>query len=438
MEKVLRFIEKLVPKKIYRFFQPFYHYGMALLGAIIYGFPARKLFIIGLTGTKGKTSTSEMINNILEQSGKKTALSNGIRFKIGDKSRLNKFKMSMPGRFFMQKFLSDAVKAGCTHAVVEMTSEGSRCFRHKFIWLDAFLFTNLAPEHIESHGSYQNYLNAKLYLAENLVWPKNFKKTSTETLLVVNNDDAEASAFLQKTADKKVTYSLADASPIDYSHGIKMRFNDMTLYSSLPGEFNAYNILAAATLAREIGISNEIIKEAVENLKEIPGRAQKISVDGMMAQSGDKKLSQNFDVVVDYAHTKESLEAIYKAFPNKKRICVLGNTGGGRDKWKRPDMAKIAEQYCQEIILTDEDSYDEDPAQIINDMKSAITKKDVQIIMDRRTAINTAIGLADENSVVLITGKGTDPYIMGANGLKNPWSDAEVAKEELLKVLKKA
>ena len=423
MEKVLRKIEKLIPKKVYRFFQPVYHYGMTLAGAIIYGFPAKKLYIVGITGTKGKTSTSEIVNAILEHAGKKTALSNGIRFKIGDKSRLNKFKMSMPGRFFMQKFLHDAVKSGCTHAVVEMTSEGSKMFRHKFIWLDAFIFTNLAPEHIESHGSFAKYLNAKLSLVDNLNKKKN-------TLLIVNGDEAEAEKFLEKNADKKVSYSMSNSKPLDLTNGIKMRFDKTTLYSPLLGEFNAYNILAAATFAKEIGISDETIKEAIENLKQIPGRAQKIEA------------GQNFEVYVDYAHTKESLEALYKSFPNKKKVCVLGNTGGGRDKWKRPEMAKIADQYCDEIILTDEDPYDEDPNQIVCEMKAAITQKPVTVIMDRRTAINKAISKASSEkdastTVVLITGKGTDPYIMGPKGTKTPWLDSEVATEEIKKILTK-
>jgi len=423
MEKVLRKIEKFIPKKVYRFFQPVYHYGMTLLGAALYGFPAKKIYIVGITGTKGKTSTSEIVNAILEQAGKKTALSNGIRFKIGDRSRLNKFKMSMPGRFFMQNFLHDAVKAGCTHAIVEMTSEGSKMFRHKFIWLDAFIFTNLAPEHIESHGSFAKYLKAKVKLADNLSKKKN-------TLLIVNEDDAEAQNFLEKNADQKISYSISNAKPLDLTNGIKMRFDKTTLYSPLPGEFNAYNILAAATFAKAIGISDETIKEAIENLKQIPGRAQKIEA------------GQNFEVYVDYAHTKESLEALYKAFPNQKKVCVLGNTGGGRDKWKRPEMAKIAEQYCDEIILTDEDPYDEDPNQIIKEMKSAITQKPVTVIMDRRSAINAALVKAnsinkESESVVLITGKGTDPYIMGPNGTKTPWLDSEVAAEEIKKILEK-
>jgi UDP-N-acetylmuramoyl-L-alanyl-D-glutamate--2,6-diaminopimelate ligase len=419
MEKILRIIEKFIPKRIYKFFQPTYHFCLTLTGAIIYRFPARHLYITGVTGTKGKSTTTEILNSIFETAGYKTALSNTIRFKIGDDSKSNKYKMSMPGRFFMQKFLRQAVDAGCTHAIIEITSEGSKQFRHNFIFLDSFIFTNLSPEHIESHGSYENYRQAKLNIAKLLAWPKK------NTVMAVNIDDKESEHFLKEKADTKITYSLADAKPIDLSRGIQMRFHKSTIYSPLEGEFNVYNILGAMTLASAIGLDDEIIKKGVEKVNEVAGRVQKVN------------LGQDFDVIIDYAHTIESLEELYKAFPNKKKICVLGNTGGGRDKWKRPGMAKIAEQYCEEIILTNEDPYDEDPLQIIEEMEKALTKKTAHIILNRRKAINTALRRAKSGYVVLISGKGTDPYIMEADGKKTPWSDYEVAKEELMNVLKK-
>lgn len=143
-------------------------------------------------------------------------------------------------------------------------------------------------------------------------------------------------------------------------------------------------------------------------------------------------------MIVDYAHTPDSLKAIYEATNYaKKKICILGNTGGGRDTWKRPEMAKIAESYCDHIILTNEDPYDEDPVAIVRDMHVAITKKPVEIIMDRREAIAKAISLAHESDAVVITGKGTDPYIMGPHGTKQEWSDAKVVREEIEKLLKK-
>lgn len=397
--------------------QPIYHFTLAYLGALFYGFPSKKLKIVAVTGTKGKTSVTEILNTILETAGYKTALQNGIRFKINKDSKRNLYKMSLPGRFFIQKFLRNALNAKCDWVILEITSEAARFYRNKYIDLDALIFTNLTPEHIESHGSYEAYREAKLSIANTL------KRKSDRSLLIVNKDDKESKHFLKKEAHKHIEYSISDGAPYELKEeGVVFRLDKTTIYSKLPGEFNLQNMIAAATFAKEIGISEDIIKEAIESIDKIPGRAEKIEND------------KNIDVYVDYAHTAESLEAIYSTFPNKKLICLLGNTGGGRDTWKRPEMAKVADKYCDHIVLANEDPYDEDPEQIVAPMKEAIKNTPVEIIMDRREAINHVLTQADENSVVLITGKGTDPYIMEANNKKTPWSDAEVVREELRKI----
>ena len=144
MEKILRTLEKIIPRKLYRFLQPSYHLFLALLGTTLYRKPSRKIYVIGITGTKGKSSTTEFVNGVLEASGKKTAILSTIRFKIGDTSRPNTFKMTMPGRLFTQKFLRRAVDAQCDYAIIEMTSEGARFFRHVGVDLDALIFTNLS------------------------------------------------------------------------------------------------------------------------------------------------------------------------------------------------------------------------------------------------------------------------------------------------------
>jgi UDP-N-acetylmuramoyl-L-alanyl-D-glutamate--2,6-diaminopimelate ligase len=426
MEKILRLIEKIIPKKIYRAAQPIYHWLMAFLGAVIYRFPANELYVIGITGTKGKSSVTQMVTAILDEAGHKTVSTGTIQFKIGDEVQPNKFKMSMPGRFFLQKLLRKAVKAGCTHAVIEMTSEGSKFYRNKFIPEDAFIFTNLSPEHIEAHGSFEKYKQAKLNIALNRkTKDKQFNENlnpEKKTIGVINIDDEEHQEFYDVDFDKKIGYSISDAKPLDLSNGIKMRFGKSTIYSNLEGEFNAYNILAAASCCEAMGISHDHIRRGIENLLEIPGRVQKI------------KTNKGFEIIVDYAHTADSLEALYKAFPEKRKVCVLGNTGGGRDKWKRPVMAKVAEKYCDEIVLTNEDPYDEDPMEIIEQMETAIENKKPTVILSRREAIHTALTKAGPKSVVLITGKGTDPYIMEAGGKKTPWSDYKVAQEELSKL----
>lgn len=418
MDKILRTIEKLIPRKLYKLGQPFYHYALAFLSAVYYGFPSKKLKIVGITGTKGKTSTTELVASILRSAGYKVALANGIHFVVGEKEKINLFKMSMPGRGFMQKFLSNALKEKCDWVVLELTSEGSTQFRHKFIELDAFIFTNLQPEHIESHGSFERYKQAKIKLGEEL-------NKKPHSILIVNEDDKSSKDFLSKiSASKKISYSLESYRPFKSDGSIELRLRSSTIYSKLIGEFNASNIIAAMTFADSIGINEKMIKAGIENVEVIPGRAERIIS------------AQNFEVYVDYAHTPDSLIALYSSFPNKNKVCILGNTGGGRDTWKRPAMAEIAEKYCDSIILTNEDPYDEDPRKIVDEMKEAIVEKDVEVIMDRRMAINKALKIASqkENSVVLITGKGTDPFIMGANGTKEPWSDAEVVREEFSKL----
>ena len=423
MEKILRLIEKLVPRKLYIFGQPIYHYSISLLGALIYRFPSKKLHVVGVTGTKGKSSTVEFVNAILEEAGHKTATSNTIRFKIGNETKPNLYKMSMPGRFFMQKFLRDAVNAGCTHAVIEITSEGAKQFRNKFIDLDALIFTNIAPEHIESHGSFENYIKAKVSIATELE-----KSSKSRKVVVANTDDKEAYRFLEKDVNERYTYSLADAEPYTTDEkGISFNYKGTKITSPLKGVFNIYNMLAAATYADVFGVEKEIIAQALGKINELQGRVQHI------------KVGQNFDVVVDYAHTADSLKALYEAFPNQKKVCVLGSTGGGRDKWKRPEMGKMADTYCDYIILANEDPYDEDPLDIIEGVQSGIKNKTCEVIIDRREAIEKAVRIAhewdskNEKVAVLISGKGTDPYIMGPSGTKQEWSDAKVAEIALFK-----
>ncbi len=421
LEKLLRTIEALVPKRIYRFFQPAYHFLLALLGALRFGFPSRNIIVIFVTGTKGKTSTTEILNSILEASGATTAVLGTLRFKIAAKNTRNLRKMTIPGRFFVQKFLRDAVDAGCTHAIIEMTSEGAKQFRHYFIAADALIFTNLAPEHIESHGSYEAYRDAKLSIARALG-----KYGKGKRLMVANTDDKEGTLFLETLGVTPIPYSRKDGEPMTITERhITLTFRGKVLTSELGGLFNAYNILGAATCAEALGIPLEAITRGVAENKIIAGRMEYIEE------------GQSFPVVVDYAHTPDSLEAIYQTFAGHDNICVLGNTGGGRDKWKRPVMGALAEKYCNAIILTNEDPYDEDPEQICKEIQSGMNTANPEIILDRSKAIARALSIAraTANAAVLITGKGTDPFIMGPNGSKQKWDDRDVAREELKKVI---
>lgn len=422
METLLRTLKKILPRQFFIVLQPYYHYVLAYFAALRYGNPSRHLFLIGVTGTKGKSSTTELIARILEADGKKVASLSTIQFKIGDTVERNLFKMTMPGRFFVQHFLARAVAAGCTHAVVEMTSEGARQFRHRFLAIDALVFTNLSPEHIESHGSFENYKNAKLSIARRVVdGPKRPR------YIVANADDEHGKDFLALPVEHALPYSLKDLSLHTlHKDGSSLVLDGTTLRTPLVGLFNVYNTLAAITMCRALGVSLQTIDRALHDTPPIAGRVEKFP-----ATLAD---GRRVTAVVDYAHTTDSLEKLYQAFKDSPKVCVLGNTGGGRDTWKRPEMGAIADRYCDHIFLTNEDPYDEDPRKIVNDMEKGIANKHkLDIVMDRRAAIAAAIAKCPDGGHVLVSGKGTDPYIMGPNGTKEVWSDAAVVQEELAK-----
>ncbi|HVV38764.1 MAG TPA: UDP-N-acetylmuramyl-tripeptide synthetase [Candidatus Paceibacterota bacterium] len=411
MKKLLR---KLLPAPLL----DAYHHTLAVGGSLVYRFPSKKLFVIAVTGTKGKSSTVELIRSILVEAGYNTAAASTIRFSIGKESEPNLFKMTMPGRFFLQHFLRRAVDAGASHAVIEMTSEGARQFRHKGIELNALVFTNLQPEHIESHGSFEKYAEAKLSLAKHLE-----DSPKRPRYIVANADDAYGKKFLDINVEVKKTFSLKDAEPYSVDDAsVRFVWKRELLGAPLPGLFNLRNILAAVTLADAMEVPMPVIKRALAHHAPISGRAERVVA------------GQPYVVVVDYAHTPDSLKALYETYRDRRIIAVLGSTGGGRDAWKRIEMGRIADEYAHVAILTNEDPYDEDPQNIVDELAKGFTKKRPFVILDRRKAIREALREAKPTDAVLITGKGTDPYIMGPHGTKEVWSDKKVAEEELSKL----
>lgn len=392
-----------------------YHLSVALAGAAYYRYPSRHIKVIGVTGTKGKTSTTEMISAIFEAAGEKTALINSIRTKIDHKRERNAAGRSMPGRARLQKFLRDAVDAGCTYAIIEMTSEGARQHRHRGIDMDGFVFLNLAPEHIESHGSYEAYSDAKFELG--LALAASPKKVRT---IVANADDKESARYLALPVENRIAFSLTKHRPWEASPDSGFfTYEGRKIVIKQPGEFSLKNALAAAEVAYAFGVELDHIEKGLGHITRIPGRAEKIDE------------GQPFAVIVDYAHTPDSLQALCEAYPGRK-ICILGSAGGGRDTWKRPVMARTAEQHSEVVILTMDDPYDDDPMQIAQEMAAGMQKQP-EIIIDRRLAIRRAFELASKGDTVLITGKGIDP-IYGKGGIKIPWSDASVAREELKRI----
>lgn len=370
--------------------------------------------MIGVTGTKGKSTVVEMTARILEKSGYKTASISSIKFKIGEKEWPNTLKMTMPGRFKLQKVLRQAVKEDCKCAVLEITSEGIKQHRHRFIDFDGAVFTNLTPEHIEVHKGFENYKKAKGKLFQLVEKSKKKNKFS-----VINIDDSNADYFLNFNTGRKYTYAINNKNA-------EITPEKISLEISLPAEFNIYNSLAAVCVGLSQGIDLDKILNILKEIKGIPGRMELV-------------IEKPFKVFVDYAHTSDSLEKVYKTL-GKGLICVFGSCGGGRDKWKRPEMGKIAAKYCDKIILTNEDPYNENPSQILSEIKSGIpdTKYKIQDtiyeILDRREAINKALSLAKKDDIVIITGKGCEPWMCVAHGKKIPWDDRKIVKEEFEKI----
>ena len=468
LDKVLRNMKKLIPRSVFDFFAPVYHVALAYAGALVYGFPsglpwrlappffkrAGSMKVIGVTGTKGKSTTVYLISKILEAAELATsdvrwtsdvnrrggvAAIGSLGFKIKDKEWPNTLKMTMPGRFKLQKFLREAKKVGCKYVVLEVTSEGIKQKRHLGVKFDCAVFTNLHKEHIESHGSFENYYRAKQEL---------FKRT--KNIHVINADDPNTKLFGNFSAKRKIFYGLNGGDMRASNLRTDVNGSSFEVYGTnfsinLAGQFNVLNCLAALSVGAMYGIDLPKMKPVLESVKFIPGRMEFIQ-------------REPFRVVVDYAHTPESLIQVYQTLkseiqnpksetnskfkiqnPKPRLICVLGAAGGGRDKWKRPEFGRIASEYCDEIILTDEDPFDENPDEILNQIESRFSSETrdkrqetgFKRILDRREAIRTALTSAREGDTVIITGKGSETSMAVAGGRKLPWSDKDVVREFL-------
>lgn len=398
--------------------KPIYHFLLAYLGAFFYGVPSRKLTIIGVTGTNGKTTVVHLVHHILNSSGVKTGSVSSLQFCIGSKCEKNLLKMTMPGRFALQRFLRRCVSAGMTHAVIEVTSQGVLQHRHRGTKFDYAVLTHVTPEHIEAHGGFEKYRASKLKFFEYAA--KRGKKVA-----VVNADDPSAELFLAYPFSKKIKYSSLDPA----------RDRGAAYFNPLLGEFNKANVMAAVKVAEEEGLNRDQIERALKTFPGVPGRLEFVQ-------------REPFAIVVDYAHTPDALKKVYyflralntkPQFPNSRLLCVLGAAGGGRDKWKRPEFGKIAAEFCDGVVLTNEDPYDENPEEIISDIEVGIrsiqdtkykilnTKK----LIDRREAIREALKSAKAGDTVIITGKGAEPWIMGPDETKIAWDDREIVLETL-------
>lgn len=451
MDKIFALIKKIIPKSLFKILSPYYHKTLSYMARFLYRNPSNKMIIVGVTGTNGKSTTVHLAAKILEARGDKTGEASTVFFKVGNRGWLNDKKMTMLGRFSLQKLLKDMTDNGCKYAVIETSSEGIRQFRHLGINYDIVVFTNLTPEHIESHGGFENYKKAKLELFRHLEKSKHKKidGKKIEKIIVANLDDKYSNVFLNFKVDKKIGFTLfGEDSDIKADEIIKGENKEVSGEGSsfdvkgvriklkLLGEFNIYNALAGIAVGQGLNFNIREIKKELEKIEEMEGRMELI------------KAGQNFNIVVDYAPEPESLRQAYSAIlkirkSNGKIIHVLGSCGGGRDVARRPILGKLAGEKADYVIVTNEDPYDDDPMQIINDVASGAIKtgkemdKNLFKILDRRKAIRKALTLARDNDLILITGKGSEQAMCVARGEKIPWDDRRVVREELSKIIGK-
>ncbi len=443
----MQFFKNLIPSIILKFIRPYYHGLMALVASIYYGNPSSKLIVIGVTGTAGKSTTVQMLAWILNHTNihphpkplpegeggkRKTGFITTVSFCDGKKEFINKHGLSMPGGWLLQKQLKTMLEHGCKYAIVECTSEGLAQNRHLGIKFDAAVLTNLSPAHIEAHGGFENYRKAKGKLFESL-------SAKGLGLSIVNGDDDNAEWFLQFEAKKKNKGGFMQHNNNNNNnrnaHKISKGFEleGINFEVKLPGTFNLYNALLAVVTAHELGVDYQQAANALSSFIKIRGRMEEV------------KNNRGFRIFVDYGCEPVSIKAALLAansMPHQRLIHVFGSTGGHRDVVKRFLFGQISARLADVIIITNDDVYDSDPERIADDIVEGIRQveseklkvKSVLRHLDRRFAIAEALKMAEKNDTVLITGKGSEQFLVLPGNLRVEWDEVRVVNEEIKKL----
>lgn len=447
MEQILVFIKKIIPQKLFKKLQPAYHYMFNFLAALRYGFPSRKLIVIGITGTTGKTTIVYLLAHVLKSAGLRVGYTSTAMFSDGKEEWLNDKKMTMLGRFFTQKMLRSMLRNKCDVVIVETTSEGIVQFRHRFINYDTVIFTGLYPEHIESHGSFENYKNAKLKLFEHLAKSRKKKINGVviEKTIIANGESDYAEEFLKFDVAKKIGYTTQlkvesqtsktaidiTAEDVAIGDGATFRVGNVEYKTDLLGSFTVSNLMAVIATGQSLDVDTSKLQKGIESVHSVPGRLERIDE------------GQSFSIIVDYAFEPNAMTKLYETVarvPHERTIHILGSAGGGRDATRRSIIGGIAGENADTVIVTNEDPYDEDPMVIISAVakgargKGKKDNEDLFLIEDRKEAITKALSLANENDMVLITGKGSEQAIVVKDNVLIPWDDRSVVREELKKM----
>ncbi len=465
MDKILYYIKRLIPKKVFSFLWPLYHFFLGVAGNIMYRWPSHRLIVIGVTGTTGKTTTTYLIAKMLEGAGYKVGYTSTAMFGDGKKEWLNNKKMTMVGRFFTFKMMRAMVNNGCQFAVIETSSEGIIQYRHRFVNYDIALITGLYPEHIESHGSFENYKEAKgmlfahlkdcktKYIGDDMTVrrPKSgLQKTELRRVkktIIANAADGHAGYYLDFWAEKKFSFWLDGqgltkhrfddtvaeicAQAHSTEKGNELVLPDGRVSVNLLGAFNLVNSLAALSVGLSLDIPLARLANGLSGVRGVPGRLERVDA------------GQDFTVIVDYAFEPRAVEKLYEtvdALPHQRIIHLLGSAGGGRDQSRRAVLGDLAGRRATIAIITDEDPYDENPLAIIAQVAAGAEKagmipnENLFTLSDRREAIAKAFSLARSGDIVLVTGKGSEQAICRAHGRREAWDDRTVCREELAKL----
>jgi len=435
---MLEFIKKFIPSSVLKAVRPYYHGIMALNANKYFDEPSAKLVVIGVTGTSGKSTTVKMLAHILNSVGKKCGYTTTVEFFDGQEIFVNKHGLSMPSETKLQMQLKTMVQGGCKYAIVESTSEGLAQNRHLGINFDIALFTNLSPAHLESHGGYEQYKQAKAKLFETL--GKSVRKSLfPQKIIGVNADDLQGGFFASFSADKKfgVTFKknpedvlinpLYEALVVE--SGV-FELQRVMFTVALPGDFNMYNALLAVACSHMLGVSFTESAAALKNFKKVPGRMEEI------------ENTKGFKIFVDYAPEPLGMQSALKAvgaLPHNRIVHVFGATGGHRDVAKRFEFGKISARVSDVIVITNDDIYDSDPQMVAGNIRGGIELvaeddrkvKQIFTILDRREAIKKALQIGMPNDIIIITGKGSEQFLVLPGNKRIEWDERAVVREEL-------